>query len=135
MTKKAPAYLFWDWKSIIRAGAVLLILALAIFFYMVYPDWKRHQNSKKFSKEAIGTVLNYSNEEYISMSETGNQLKTNYFHVTYKFTVNDKEFNATDKVFNTLKSQKFISQIQNGNYSCYVKYDDKNPNKNQLIMR
>ena len=119
---------YWDWKSIYRTILVFLIIGLGLFFYVNFSDWKRDYFSRNQTRLTKGTLKLIKAKNTISLSETGNEIKTYFYEIKYTYTVKNKLYTNFDLIPNSPNNQELILSLFNSNTNeVRIKFDPNNP--------
>jgi hypothetical protein len=124
---------YWDWKSIYRTILVFLIFGLGLFFYVNFADRKRDYFSRNQTSLTKGTLTLIKAKNLISLSETGNEIKTYFYEVKYTYNVKNKLYTNFDLIPNSPNNQELILSLFNSNSNkVRIKFDPNNPQESSI---
>lgn len=127
---------FWDLKSTLRLFLVFLVFSGIILLYYKVPELLRYLKIQKYKCYAIGEIVSINDISIITQDLDGQNYKTPYYTIKYKFKTENIIYFSTDNLPNRGKYAKFINQMFNSDFenTIGVKYKCDNPNENIILL-
>ena len=136
MANKIPWFELMDWKSIVGAVFVTVIVAALIVFKFL-PDISRSEKIKNYNGQTSGLITNVIENTIMKQNHDGNTLIIESFTISYSYKIDGQTYEGINTIRGTDNNSYFIKNHFNQTSidSVIIKYDFENRSKSLIQLK
>lgn len=135
MANKIPWYVLFNWKAVVGTIAVVGLLAGLGAIFLI-PQMIRTAKLEKYKRWSVGKVISVEQKVTTKQGRYGNEVIVDHYVVKFTYSVNGKQFEATNSLDGTNKNTYYLNKIAKSDYemSILVRYDVEKPSHALIVL-
>lgn len=135
MANKVPWYTIINWRAIAGAAAIFgLLIGLGAVFLL--PQITRTAKLEKYKGESTGNIISVEQKITTRQGHDGNKVVVDRYVVQFTYSVNGKQYEATNSIRGTHKNTYYLNKVAKSNYEMpvLIRYDVENPSRSLIVL-